>query len=247
MTKTEKALLAREIEVNRKVRAAYREFNRLARKELDKLGGLKAVQESSAKFKQFKRSIPRLMKRAGIDKVLFNVSDILPKIESISLAEMSGDIGRIVGKIRDSVGLRKKLLNGTNKANNQILRDQLATTNKKLTEKAFKSLNSKNDFNKMVKSIGAKSKAELQTVVSTSVQGYDNMVVTEKANELGLDRFKYAGVDDSLNRPFCAERVGKIYTDKQAEKWDNGTSLPAKDFLGSWNCRHRKRYIVEDN
>lgn len=48
----------------------------------------------------------------------------------------------------------------------------------------------------------------------------------------------YVGPQDSRNRPFCAERVGKEFTLGEALTWDNGQGLPAVIYCGGYGCRH---------
>lgn len=55
-----------------------------------------------------------------------------------------------------------------------------------------------------------------------------------KADDLVL----YVGPKDSKNRPFCAERVGNVYTMEEALSWDNGQGLPAVIYCGGYGCRH---------
>ena len=84
--------------------------------------------------------------------------------------------------------------------------------------------------------------AQRNSIVTTSIAGYDRAVVTTRANSVGIETFEYAGQKDKLNRPFCADRVKNIYTDTEADKWDNGEGIPANVFLGGYRCRHRKVY-----
>jgi len=40
-------------------------------------------------------------------------------------------------------------------------------------------------------------------------------------------------------RPFCRERVGKVYSIEEIRAMDNGQGLAVEYFCGGWNCRHR--------
>jgi hypothetical protein len=53
------------------------------------------------------------------------------------------------------------------------------------------------------------------------------------------DVFAYMGPLDRKTRPFCYERVGKVFTLDEIDTMDNG-QLP-NTFLtaGGYNCRHR--------
>lgn len=54
----------------------------------------------------------------------------------------------------------------------------------------------------------------------------------------------YVGPQDSRNRPFCAARVGKIFTMEEALAWDNGQGLPAVIYCGGYGCRHFLQPVV---
>lgn len=91
----------------------------------------------------------------------------------------------------------------------------------------------------------AQTVARTKSATTTAVMGYDRAVTTMKAESVGLDKFKYVGQDDSKNRKFCEKRVGNIYSNSDADKWNNGQKEPASIYLGGYNCRHRKVYIVD--
>jgi len=40
-------------------------------------------------------------------------------------------------------------------------------------------------------------------------------------------------------RPFCRERVGKVYSIDEIRGMSNGQGLAVEYFCGGWNCRHR--------
>jgi hypothetical protein len=66
-------------------------------------------------------------------------------------------------------------------------------------------------------------------------------VFTRQVESLKTDRddvFLYVGPLDRKTRPFCYERVGKVYTRDEIDAWDNG-QLP-NPFLtcGGFSCRH---------
>lgn len=49
----------------------------------------------------------------------------------------------------------------------------------------------------------------------------------------------YAGPRDSRNRPFCAQRVNKIFPLEVVYTWDNGQGIPAYLYCGGYGCRHQ--------
>jgi len=87
---------------------------------------------------------------------------------------------------------------------------------------------------------------QLQTEIDTSVAAYHRLTNRLKAEKAGIDKFLYAGPDDKVTRPFCAERVGQVFTQDEIDSWDNGTDLPANVYLGGWNCRHRLLAVVDE-
>lgn len=76
-------------------------------------------------------------------------------------------------------------------------------------------------------------------------QQQDRAITLDYSNELGLDYFIYSGTEMSRTRPFCEERIGKIYTREEVESWRNltweGKNTNYDPFLdcGGYNCRHK--------
>lgn len=56
---------------------------------------------------------------------------------------------------------------------------------------------------------------------------------------IGAKYVLYAGPRDARNRPFCAERVNKIYPVEVVYTWDNGQGIPAYLYCGGYGCRHQ--------
>jgi hypothetical protein len=86
----------------------------------------------------------------------------------------------------------------------------------------------------------------LKTELNTSLMAYQRITHLEKAKKGGITKFLYVGPDDKITRPFCQERVDKIFTIEEIEKWDNEQGLPASIYCGGYNCRHHLRPISED-
>ena len=80
--------------------------------------------------------------------------------------------------------------------------------------------------------------SRMNTDLKTQVSAYNRVVQYEQARMAGLNSFLYAGPRDERNRPFCAERVNKVFSREQISQWDNGQGLPADIFCGGYNCRH---------
>jgi hypothetical protein len=83
------------------------------------------------------------------------------------------------------------------------------------------------------------SLAEARTVYDTAVSTYQRQVEALLSEGEADEVFLYAGPVDLKIRPFCKERVGKVYTRSEIDGWDNG-QLP-NPFLtaGGYNCRHQ--------
>jgi hypothetical protein len=66
-------------------------------------------------------------------------------------------------------------------------------------------------------------------------------VFTRQVESLKSDRddvFLYVGPLDRKTRPFCYERVGKVYTRDEIDSWDNGQLPNVFLTAGGYNCRH---------
>ena len=81
--------------------------------------------------------------------------------------------------------------------------------------------------------------AEVQTLFDTSVSILGRQVEAVQTEDLGdAQPFLFSGPIDDVTRPFCLERVGRVYTRAEIDDMDNG-QLP-NPFLtgGGYNCRH---------
>lgn len=239
MTQTERKLIEIEIALGREVKKKYKVFFSLLDKEVKKKG--LTVFASGESVKEFRKTVVKLMNKAGLNNFSDSLAPFMSNIESVALEELSKDFGQLLSI--DDKSLRRAFKSKTNKINSKIFVDQKKFISKKLTIKGAKGITSESGVFQFVKSLTKGSQARVETLVRTSVQTYDNIVVTQKANELGLNKFKYAGTNDSKVRPFGRDKVGKIFTDEEAKKWDNGQISPASETLCGYNCRHRKRYI----
>lgn len=74
----------------------------------------------------------------------------------------------------------------------------------------------------------------LDTDLKTATATYSRMVAMNQ----GLGFVLYAGPKDARNRPFCAERVNKIFPIQTVYTWDNGQGIPANLYCGGYGCRH---------
>lgn len=76
-------------------------------------------------------------------------------------------------------------------------------------------------------------------LAETSLMAFQREALVSQAEDAGIDLFVYTGPDDGLTRPFCAEHVGRIYTQDDLDEEENGQGLePTSRYLGGWRCRH---------
>lgn len=85
----------------------------------------------------------------------------------------------------------------------------------------------------------AQARSLYDTAISIYSRQVDQLHTTGDAEEL----FYYAGPIDLKTRPFCRERVGKVFTREQLETADNG-QLPNPLLTGGgYNCRHQPKRV----
>lgn len=74
----------------------------------------------------------------------------------------------------------------------------------------------------------------LEGDLKTATATYSRMVAMNQGAPFVL----YAGPKDARNRPFCAQRVNKIFPIQTVYTWDNGQGIPASLYCGGYGCRH---------
>ncbi len=79
---------------------------------------------------------------------------------------------------------------------------------------------------------------EAEVLANASMAGFDNASHVQYATAAGLTHFKYDGIVDSTTRPFCRQRVGKIYTIEELDAMENGQLNPVSVYLGGYRCKH---------
>lgn len=84
-----------------------------------------------------------------------------------------------------------------------------------------------------------RDEAHIRTLFDTQVSIYGRQVEDLATEDLGPQQpFLYAGPIDDLTRPWCLERVGKVFTRAEIEAMDNGQMPNPMVTGGGWNCRH---------
>ena len=82
------------------------------------------------------------------------------------------------------------------------------------------------------------TKRQGRTIYDTAVSTYGRAVNQLPTTGAPDELFLYAGPADSALRPFCRERVGKVYTRKQISEMDNRQLPNVLLTGGGYNCRH---------
>lgn len=91
------------------------------------------------------------------------------------------------------------------------------------------------------------SAAEARTIYDTAVSTYSRMVDQIRSTGEPDELFLYAGPADAKTRPFCRQRVGKVYSRAEIERMDNHQLPDPMLSAGGFNCRHSfKRVSVLD-
>lgn len=81
--------------------------------------------------------------------------------------------------------------------------------------------------------------SEVGTLYDTSVSIFGRQLEVLKSDGDPNELLLYAGPIDAKTRPFCWERVGKVYRRRDIQDWDNGNMPgPPELVAGGWNCRH---------
>jgi hypothetical protein len=80
---------------------------------------------------------------------------------------------------------------------------------------------------------------EARTLYDTTVNVFARQVEAMKASGEPDEVFAYLGPIDAKTRPFCYERVGKVFTREQIDAWENGQLPNAFLTGGGYNCRHQ--------
>lgn len=87
---------------------------------------------------------------------------------------------------------------------------------------------------------------DVATEVNTSLMAFQRVVHLEKAKKAGVDKFLYIGPLDKVTRPFCRQRVGRVFSLAQVQGMDNEQGLPVEIYCGGFNCRHHWRPVSDE-
>ena len=79
---------------------------------------------------------------------------------------------------------------------------------------------------------------QASTIANTYVAMFDNKYMQYVAAKAGIQYFIYDGILLNQTRPFCRERVGRVYTISELTAMNNSQGLPVEQALGGYNCTH---------
>jgi hypothetical protein len=82
-----------------------------------------------------------------------------------------------------------------------------------------------------------RSERQARSLVDTAISIYSRKV--EEIVNPDAEAYLYIGPADAVTRPFCVQRVGKVYSRKAIDKMDNGQLANPFVTGGGYNCRHR--------
>ena len=81
-------------------------------------------------------------------------------------------------------------------------------------------------------------------IVQDSLMGFDGQFAKYRADELGLNHYKYSGTTVRDSRDFCRRNVNKVYSEEEIRRiWSTQTwngKAQGDPFVvrGGYNCRH---------
>lgn len=90
-------------------------------------------------------------------------------------------------------------------------------------------------------------KPHARTYAETSLAIYDRAVSALTYPQDDGASYIYVGPLDGVTRPFCRERVGKIYSLAEIRAMDNGQLPDVFITGGGYNCRHQWLYVPPDD
>jgi len=76
-----------------------------------------------------------------------------------------------------------------------------------------------------------------KTYAHDAIMEFDRSVHILAGNNFKAEHFMYVGPLDNVTRPFCQQRVGKVFT-KESIPAENDMGFDAWTTCGGYNCRH---------
>ena len=85
--------------------------------------------------------------------------------------------------------------------------------------------------------------AEARTLYDTTTAVFGREVEANKGTP--ADAYMYSGPIDAVMRPFCAQQIGRVYTEAEITALDNGQLPDVFRTGGGYNCRHLWMRVAE--
>ena len=232
----------------REIEDVKKEFRQLIERDVLKFKR-SVIREIDYAFRQLKNSgqdvdlkllLDRVFKKLRISKTAQNiltkdVKEVQEKIAMLHDTYFEKDI-KLVKQITFNDNDYEKLV-----AANQVDFSLIDDTMRDAVKKEFtKGIRDEYSFNKLRSDLLKRDvgDATAYTQANTIVAQFDNAYMVENAQQAGIEKFKYDGTIKVNTRPFCRERIGKLFTLDELGKMDNKQGLPVLYSLGGYNCTH---------
>lgn len=95
--------------------------------------------------------------------------------------------------------------------------------------------------------------SHFRTNAYDTFQMVDRSISLGMAKKLGMTKFVYSGTEMETTRDFCKDKIGKVFTIEQAEKWKNEEwqGKPKTNYdplldMGGYNCTHVPDWITDE-
>ena len=81
-------------------------------------------------------------------------------------------------------------------------------------------------------------------IVQDSIMGFDGRFTKYKADQAGLNHYRYDGTIIGDSRPFCIQNLGKVWSEEEireiwsSQTWKGKAQGDPFDVRGGYNCRH---------
>jgi hypothetical protein len=81
-------------------------------------------------------------------------------------------------------------------------------------------------------------------IVQDSIMGFDGRFTKYKADQAGLNHYRYDGTIIGDSRPFCIQNLGKVWSEEEireiwsSQTWKGKSQGDPFDVRGGYNCRH---------
>lgn len=206
-------------------------------------GRLVSTRANLAIAREAERVIRAALQEAGYDRL---VAQALGRYPDLLDAAFSG--ARIDGAVRAMTAFDLQTLEAFHALKLQELGGvgtRMATSLRDLVMKGVMGAQAEAEVVSEIAEVLDATAANARTLYETGLSEFVRTVVLLQSDGEADEAFLYSGPVDARCRPFCLERVGKVWTRKTIEAWDNGQLGNTMLTLGGYNCRHIARRVSE--